>query len=281
MINSILEAAYPGIAPLGTIPSKDDAEQAARDYVATRFPEAVCAFSFGSYSRNEQKWFSDLDLFVILPKFSAGKTCEMQRVIQNGLRIEAFVYTEESFHNAAQRLTRDGRFVYHAAVINGVLVSGCERTFKKLQDAARVMMNKPRPPIDPQFVSYYRTYVSSQLVKLSQVQDAFTMAHHAYNIYTTLYLGILRKEQNETFNMDILPKAFRKHDPASAEEVAAGYLKLCSTGDPGDFIRISAQLLDRLGGPAWHGVNDPYPTHMPFGARLRLRLQSKFAPKRA
>jgi hypothetical protein len=106
------------------------------------------------------------------------------------------------------------------------------------------------------------------------------MAHHAYNVYTTLYLAILRRETNETFNMDILPKAFRKHDPAAADQVEAAYLKLCSLADPSDFISVSKQLLDRLGGPAWQGVHDPYPGDMPFSAQLRMRLMSKFAPKR-
>jgi hypothetical protein len=204
----------------------------------------------------------------------------MQRIIHHGLRIEAFIYTEEAFHKALQRLTRDGRFVYHAAVIEGVLVTGCEKMFRKLQESTRVSMAKPRAPLATIFLTYYRTYVSSQLVKLSQGQNAFTMAHHAYNTYTTLYMAILRIEKNETYNMDILPKVFRKHDPAAAEEVEAAYLKLCSTADPADFIRINKRLLDRIGGPAWHGVHDPFSGDMTFGAKLRIRLLSRLAPRR-
>jgi predicted nucleotidyltransferase len=281
MINSILDVAYPGIAPHGIIPSQDEALEIARDFMRSVFPQARCAFMFGSYLRNEQKWFSDLDVFVILPAFEPGKMCEMQRVVHKGLRIEAFVYTEQSFLRSLQRQTRGRRFIFHAAAIEGQLVIGDAALLASLRVKAQAMMDKPRQGIDPAMAAHYRSYISSQLVKLTQSQDTFSMAHLGYNVYSSLYLAILLKETRETFNMDIIAKQFRKHDPAAAAEIEAAYLKLCAQGDGADFLQISAKLLDRLGGPAWHGLNDPYPFDMPLGAMLKVRLREKFMPKPA
>jgi predicted nucleotidyltransferase len=274
MIDSILEKAGLNSLASTEILSTPDALNVARTYVRENYPECRCALLFGSYSRGDQRLFSDLDILIILPKFAPGRGPEQLRTIHSGVRVEVFLLTEKTFSDVLLTEKRLGTKVFYTAISEGVFVGGAAGLAEKLKHSAKLLFQDARKMfLDADSLASMRVQITNQLLKLSCAEEYFDRVHYAAHAFNALGLAIIKVETGENISVDKFPKALREHDPAAAQAFQSAFVKVCTTGEASDFIDSAGALLDRLGGPAWSGVSGPIRLP-PKLAVLRQRLMS-------
>src|SRR5471030_276747 len=175
MIDSILEKAYPGLKILARteiLPTLV-ALEIAKTYVKENYPQSRCALLFGSYARNEQNLYSDLDLLVILPKFAPGRSSEMVRTICSGIRVEVFLMTEATFRDALLKEKMSGLRIFYSAITEGIALTGPVELITKLQNTAQSLCQKTIKQPDVNASRAIRSHMTNQLIKLSYAQNHF------------------------------------------------------------------------------------------------------------
>jgi predicted nucleotidyltransferase len=259
MIDSILEKAFPGLSSLtgGCVVSSEDALRIAKTFVMQHYPQCRVALLYGSYARGQQKPFSDLDILVILPKFESGRSAEMLRIIHDGLRLEVQLFTEKVLLDVMLRQKKAGVRVYNYAISEGVLLAGSDELGLKLKRITHEQWQTFRNLLDPAALQFFRTEITNQLVKLYYAGELFERVQYASVLFSSISMVIIKVEVGEMWPFDRLAKRFSEHDPAASAAFQSGYLKICNGGDVAEFIDCAAMLLDRLGGPCWHGVEEP------------------------
>jgi predicted nucleotidyltransferase len=271
MINSVLEKAFPGlyVPPEGTLVSRDEALRIAHAYVIERYPQCRSALLFGSYARGQQKRLSDLDILIFLPEFEPGQRAEILRAVYGGLRVEAFLFTEETFLDALVQHRMFGMLVYHFAILEGVLLAGSEEFARNLKDLAQRELLTFQNVLEPAALSFFRIQMTNQLVKLSCAEGHFDRVQYASILFNSICMAVIKAETGAVGSFERLPKMFREHDPEGAAALQEAYLKIVQGGDVVEFLNYAAGCLDRIGGPCWQGVTEPL-TQKTFSRQIKF-----------
>lgn len=257
VVAALLAQGFPGMAADGrTAPSTAAAQALATEYLARHWPETRCAFLFGSYARGLQKPYSDLDMLVIVPD-GKGYATEKQRLTYQGVAMELFITTERSVLDALAMSRPIGLRVFFDAVDQGIVLADTDGLAGRLSTLGRRELKRTDVVVENSAREQYRVNITQNLLKLSAMHDTMDQMQLGVLLYNAIAFAVLRVETGWAYRNERLPRELRHHDEAAAAALQSGLLALGAGQGADVFLAAAGPLLERLGGPLWHGSSEP------------------------
>ena len=232
--------------------STDDAVKLASAFVREKYPNAMCAFLFGSAAKGSQKAYSDLDVLVITPRvIHPQKRC----LVFCGFPIELYTHNRLSFEAAID--LRRGRSASKllAAVLEGSVLLDNDEGASTIRKIAKQVASSIAPgiPNEIEFRST-RAQITSLMIEVATNSERGEAVACAAQLYLLLLRSIV---QRRTGYPNVLQKwavrKLREVDRALADQFQDAFALFVGRGERAQFLHLCERELMEIGGPLWHG----------------------------
>ncbi|HWO65946.1 MAG TPA: nucleotidyltransferase domain-containing protein, partial [Umezawaea sp.] len=222
-----------------------DAVTAARDFVVTRFPEALAAVLSGSASTGRRTPLSDLDVVVII----GGPPAPFRETTgHGGWVVELFCNTVESFTTFVERETAVRRSPLLHMVAEGVPLLDRDGVGQRIRQDAATRLRAGPPPLSATELEDRRYVVTDLLDDLEGSSDHAESIFIATRLLTVVAELVLAVDQRWQARGKWLARRLRDADPQTCEDLVRGYRLLVAEGDAVVLHQVAATVLDRAGG---------------------------------
>ena len=237
-----------------------DAVIAARDFVVTRFPDALAAVLGGSAATDRRTPLSDLDVVVIVdgPPAPFRETTE-----HGGWVVELFCNTVESFTTFVERETAARRSPLLHMVGEGVPLLDRDGVGRRLREEASARLLAGPPPLSAAELEDRRYLITDLLDDLEGSSDHAESIFIATRLLTMVSELVLAVEGRWQARGKWLARRLRAADPQTCEDLVRGYRLLVSDGDAGPLHQVASAVLDGAGGRMLTGYRRGAPTTEP------------------
>jgi hypothetical protein len=183
--------------------------EVAKEILVKRYGEAVVGFVAGSFNRNEETQYSDIDLVVVFPKLESAWRESFK---YEGWPVEAFVHDPETllyFFNEVDG--KDGTPSLPMMVVEGPCIPSENVIGKKLKSQAQEVIDKG-PPLWGKEAIYHNRYMITDLI--DDIRDPRNLIE-AFAVLGSLHetLG------NFYFRANGKWSASRKHIPRKLKQI--------------------------------------------------------------
>ena len=223
---------------------------AARALLASRYPDADCAFVAGSIMRGEGTMLSDIDLVVI---FKHVETAWRDSLLFGDFPVEAFVHDPETLHWFIDQDVERGRPTLPNMLAEGRLIGPRIATGTPLQIEARQILATGPPPLAGERLDTIRYQITDRLDDLCGERNAAEIQAIGIGLYQPLGDLILLGRSRWTGVGKWLPRLLHRLDPALAGQFDAAFRDLFINADRGALIALANAELDRHGGRLFEG----------------------------
>ena len=223
---------------------------AARALLASRYPDADCAFVAGSIMRGEGTMLSDIDLVVI---FKHVETAWRESLLFGDFPVEAFVHDPETLHWFIDQDVERGCPTLPNMLAEGRLIGPRIATGTPLQIEARQILATGPPPLAGERLDTIRYQITDRLDDLCGERNAAEIQAIGIGLYQPLGDLILLGRGRWTGVGKWLPRLLHRLDPALAGQFDAAFRDLFINADRGALIALANAELDRHGGRLFEG----------------------------
>ncbi|MGI8899325.1 MAG: hypothetical protein ACR2HA_00070 [Nocardioides sp.] len=238
--------------------------EAARSFVAERFPEARAAFLGGSVINAHRTPTSDLDVVVLLdpapgraalpaPGRAAlpapyRETFEHERWV-----VEAFVHTRASLDDYWQRDTDRRVCSLLRMCAESIVVADPAGAAEEIQEAASELLAGGPPPLTEAELRAWRYGLTDLLDDMAGCEEEAELAFIAGAVLRGVASLALAANGRWSGSGKALARELRKADPELAERLLNGHRHVVVYGDTAVLHRAAVEVLLRVGGPLLDG----------------------------
>jgi len=230
--------------------------EAARSFVAERFPEARAAFLGGSVINAHRTPTSDLDVVVLLdpaPGRAAlpapyRETFEHERWV-----VEAFVHTRASLDDYWQRDTDRRVCSLLRMCAESIVVADPAGAAEEIQEAASELLAGGPPPLTEAELRAWRYGLTDLLDDMAGCEEEAELAFIAGAVLRGVASLALAADGRWGGSGKALARELRKADPELAERLLNGHRHVVVYGDTAVLHRAAVEVLLRVGGPLLDG----------------------------
>jgi hypothetical protein len=218
---------------------------AAKQFVADRYPGCAVAFLTGSVVRGEDTPYSDLDIIVIAddePKAYAEAYCAY------GWMIEVLMHNRETYRQFVERDCARGRPSLPDMIANGVVLAD-DGTASDIQREARELMSAGPPSWSGQDIRRARFVTTNHLLDLQGGLQPMEAILAAGELAYALHELILRANGHWAARGKRIPQALAGYDPDLARRFSLEFEIFCrSPHDTESLVRFADEVLAPFGG---------------------------------
>lgn len=221
----------------------DDAIEVVRRYTNSAYPEASLILLCGSWSRNVANEDSDIDILVLDPNTSTYVfTC----VEFESWLLEICVVSPKNFDDYIQHDIRRRDSTISSMYAHGIVIHGEDAFVKEIKSKAQTILSSSFPPLTER----EKKNLSRRLtVLLKDLRNSAPLGIPALaaQCHTALANAVIDIEGGWRGEEKTLRPALAKVDPLMADKLDEGLILACQ-GDTSILIKLSEQVIDRLGG---------------------------------
>jgi len=237
-----------------------DMEQHAFDiaqrFVATKFPDAECAFVAGSLMRGEGKPHSDIDLVVLYgPDFTAVRR---EAHAFEGVPIDVFLHNEQAQDFFFDKDVRRGVCALLSMIVEGRVIGKDTALAEKRKRKAQALIEKGPPPLDESDLKRRRYFISDLLDDLRDDRPPGEVTGCLSGLFFLLGDFHLRAQNQWSGNGKGLIRRLRKLDAGFAARYEQDFAKAFQ-GDLAPVEKLVVDVLHPYGGLLWDGHYDLAP----------------------
>jgi predicted nucleotidyltransferase len=227
-----------------------DPVEAARAFVAERFPDAHAAIVGGSPIRGDATATSDLDIVILTDRPEAPFRASYR---EQGWPIEVFVHTDASLQDFFTRDAERLRPSLLNMAAEGVILVGDNGAAKRIQDAARARIERGPNALTAAQLEDWR-YSLTDLLDDFVGADRFDEGMFIANDLAVEAAGVLLLMNRRWLgNGKWILRALRRFDPSAAHRLADALEAYYRREDKGPLVRFAEAVLDQAGGRLFEG----------------------------
>lgn len=228
--------------------SRTTAKEIMREFVREHFPEAICAFGFGSAITSKFRPYSDIDIIVVLPGMANASA---RWTMYRGFPIDAKSVGRDNLALYATTVATTRQSHIALGLAHGKCVAGDREVGRAIhRQFSRIHRRGPIPPRDATARSQ-RAVLTTFLVELTTLNKAdllpFVLSSFDMIVNAKLWLigawpqrGIWAK------------RSFGKQHGKAWTDLRTAYVAAIA-GDTRRLVRVTWQILEEMGGPLWAG----------------------------
>lgn len=229
---------------------RPDPLQAARSFVAERFPEARAAILGGSPIRGDATGTSDLDILILTERPEAPFRASYH---EYGWPIEAFVHTDDSLSRFfADDLTRRRPSLPNVAAEGVILVSEGGAAERIQEEARAVLQRGPAAPT-PEQLEDWRYSLSDLLDDFTGTERFDEGMFIADALATEAADLLLLMHRRWLGNGKWVLRALARFDPNAAQQLASALEAYYRREDKAPLVQFAERVLAQAGGRLFEG----------------------------
>jgi Nucleotidyltransferase domain len=245
-------AAYPGATEevaLGALAS-ERAYALMRRFALQQCPDLICAFAFGSISREAYRPYSDLDLVIVAP---SGASLERRCVIFQGAPIESHQFGLDALPIIVREARRSGNSFVLTPLATGVCLEDPLGVAAEVgRRAAHALAAGPDLPA--RRLDEARYALTNQLLDLAGDLSPDERFACAMTLYPLLLEVLFFRERVWRYRGKWVARGLADVEPAFMSALQEAYSDL-QKGDAGALLGLGEALLDSVGGALWAGYS--------------------------
>lgn len=228
----------------------------AESILKQKYPDAALAFVAGSFNRNEETAFSDIDLVVIYPNLKAAWR---ESFVFDGWPVEAFIHDPETLNYFFYEVdAKSGIPSLPSMVAEGPAIPENHELGLKLKSVAnKVLENGPSPWSEETL--YHQRYLISDLIDdLRAPRNAAETNAVAGNLYEMLGNFYFRANNLWSASRKHIPRRLLQVDPALHHSWVEAFDQAFQSNTQ-KIIALSEQILKPFGGFLFDGYRREAP----------------------
>ncbi|MBK9324752.1 MAG: nucleotidyltransferase domain-containing protein [Bdellovibrionaceae bacterium] len=230
--------------------------EVSKNILRERYPKAEVAFVAGSFNRNEETKYSDIDLVVVFSKLEAAWR---ESFVYDGWPVEAFVHDPETLNYFFNEVDgKDGTPSLPMMVIEGPSIPEDNSLSKKLKKLAQAVIDKG-PPKWSKDTIYHNRYMITDLI--DDIREPRNQNE------ANAVLGSLHETLgNFYFRANGMWSASRKHIPRKLKKINSDlHIKWVTAfndafcGKTEEVIQLATEITEPFGGLLFDGYRRDAP----------------------
>jgi len=227
----------------------ESALAAAGTVLATRYPEAACAFVAGSIMRGQGTATSDVDLVIV---YDHLENARRESFMESGFPVEAFVHDPETLRWFIDDGMANGHPVLANMIATGRPIGPEPERASALQSAAAELISKGPAPLTGARRDALRYQITDLLDDLRDGRTPAEMRAIGAALYQPLADLVLLGRGKWSGKAKWVPRLLREIDPQLATGFDEAFQQL-AFGEPARIIAHAEGELARHGGPFFAG----------------------------
>jgi hypothetical protein len=230
--------------------------EVAKEVLETRYPEAVVGFVGGSFNRNEETQFSDIDLVVVYSKL---KSAWRESFYHSGWPVEAFVHDPETllyFFNEVEG--KGGTPSLPMMVLEGPCIPSESELGKELKSRAQQVINKGPPEWDKDMIYHNRYMITDLIDDIRDPRNEIEANAVLGSLHETLGNFYFRANGKWSASRKHIPRKLKQIDPVLYENWVTAFSEAYG-GNFDKVIQLATLITKPFGGLLFDGYKRDAP----------------------
>jgi hypothetical protein len=231
--------------------------EVAKEVLVKKYPEAVVGFVAGSFNRNEETKYSDIDLVVVYPKLASAWR---ESFHYEGWPVEAFVHDPETLMYFFDEVDgKDGTPSLPTMVIEGPCIP-CENDLgKKLKKMAQEVIDKGPHEWGNEAIYHNRYMITDLIDDIREPRNLIEANAVLGSLHETLGNFYFRANGKWSASRKHIPRKLKQIDPALHDKwVSAFNDAFC--GNVEMVIQLASEITEPFGGLLFDGYRREAPS---------------------
>ena len=231
---------------------KMEGRDAAREFVATHFPDCLSAVLFGSVARGEATATSDLDIIIVTHEDISPYRKSYH---EYGWFIETFVGSRKYNEEKVRRFR--GRHIpsFLTSYAEGVILKDHHDFAQGLQEEAIAILERGPDELTRQEIDAYRYVITDWLDDFVDSKSYEESLFIAYDLVAKVGEFLLAYNRKWVGERKWLYRALQKLDQELADHLIEELKSFYQTGSKEGLIGIVVRVLDLAGGKLYEGYS--------------------------
>jgi hypothetical protein len=229
---------------------RSDAVEAARHFVAARFPEARAVILGGSPIRGDATETSDLDILILTDRPEAPFRASYH---EYGWPIEAFVHTDASLSRFFADDVKRRRPSLPNVAAEGVILVSKGGAAERIQAEARTLLERGQAALTPEQLEDWRYSLTDLLDDFCGSERFDEGMFIAAALATEAADLLLLMNRRWLGHGKWVPRALARFDPQAAQRLASALAAYSRREDKAPLIQFAQEVLTQAGGRLFEG----------------------------